>query len=213
MTHEPMRRPKRSDVREAVIAAAAHAFEVEGYDNARLDRIAAEAGFTKGAIYSNFGSKLALFLEVIERRFDTETGGILDVIGAELATPPESQTSSGGELDAIIASFSQQLAQVLDEFVPFQVAIAQFRARARLDPEVARAYGKLHKARTERIVDLCATQPATSHIARERLVTFTEILINLVGARCLEMAARPEARDVSVNAEIFRLALQGVFHD
>ncbi len=36
-----------------------------GYQGATLDRIAAKAGFTKGAVYAHFRSKEALFLELL----------------------------------------------------------------------------------------------------------------------------------------------------
>ena len=38
----------------------------EGYESASVDRIAEEAGFSKGAFYSNFDSKEEIFLELLE---------------------------------------------------------------------------------------------------------------------------------------------------
>lgn len=38
----------------------------EGYESASVDRIAEEAGYSKGAFYSNFGSKEEIFLELLE---------------------------------------------------------------------------------------------------------------------------------------------------
>lgn len=43
-------------------------FSSNGYSRASLDDIAAEAGLTKGAVYSSFGSKSALFLAVLHMR-------------------------------------------------------------------------------------------------------------------------------------------------
>jgi len=54
---EVRRRPPREEVRRAVLDAAATVFARRGIDGASLDDVAAEAGFTKGAVYSNFGSK------------------------------------------------------------------------------------------------------------------------------------------------------------
>lgn len=39
----------------------------EGYEGASIDKIAEAAGFSKGAFYSNFGSKEEYFLELLER--------------------------------------------------------------------------------------------------------------------------------------------------
>ncbi|PZM40670.1 TetR/AcrR family transcriptional regulator, partial [Salmonella enterica subsp. enterica serovar Derby] len=46
-------RPHRDEVRSRILAAAAHNFERDGYVGASLRRIATDAGFTKGAVYSN----------------------------------------------------------------------------------------------------------------------------------------------------------------
>ena len=56
--------------REALIDAAAELFAERGYQGASLDEIAEAAGFTRGAIYSNFEGKEDLFLSVMARRND-----------------------------------------------------------------------------------------------------------------------------------------------
>lgn len=45
------------NVRRALLDAAARVFARQGAEGAGLDDVAADAGFTKGAVYSNFGSK------------------------------------------------------------------------------------------------------------------------------------------------------------
>ncbi|MDV8024236.1 TetR/AcrR family transcriptional regulator [Rhodococcus sp. IEGM 1330] len=62
------RRPQRTDVRDRLLAAAAEEFTERGYAAAKLTDIADRAGFTKGAVYSNFESKQALFAELLARR-------------------------------------------------------------------------------------------------------------------------------------------------
>ncbi|MGF2952208.1 TetR family transcriptional regulator, partial [Mycobacterium sp. THU-M116] len=54
-------RPKRSEVRARILDAAASTFARCGFAGASIDAIADAAGFTKGAVYSNFGSKDDLF--------------------------------------------------------------------------------------------------------------------------------------------------------
>ena len=49
----------------ALVEAARRIFLKLGYQGATLDRIAAEAGYTKGAVYWHFKSKEALFLELL----------------------------------------------------------------------------------------------------------------------------------------------------
>ncbi|SFP59842.1 DNA-binding transcriptional regulator, AcrR family [Bradyrhizobium sp. Ghvi] len=59
-------RPTRDDTREALFEAAARVFEQDGIGGASIEAIAAEAGFTRGAFYSNFGSKDELIFAMLE---------------------------------------------------------------------------------------------------------------------------------------------------
>ena len=64
------RAERRERTREELIAAAEGLFVVRGFHATSVDEIALEAGYTKGAIYSNFESKEDLFFAVYERRVD-----------------------------------------------------------------------------------------------------------------------------------------------
>lgn len=61
-------RPSRDEVRRALLDAAAQVFARRGIDAASLDDVAAAAGFTKGAVYSNFGSKDGLVAALADDR-------------------------------------------------------------------------------------------------------------------------------------------------
>jgi AcrR family transcriptional regulator len=52
------------------VDAAERLFIRRGFHPTSVDAVAAEAGYTKGAVYSNFASKEELFLAVYERRVD-----------------------------------------------------------------------------------------------------------------------------------------------
>src|SRR5271165_2386255 len=56
-----VRRPTRLEVRRRLLDAALEVFAEHGFDTANLDQVAAAAGLTKGAIYSNFAGKDDLF--------------------------------------------------------------------------------------------------------------------------------------------------------
>jgi AcrR family transcriptional regulator len=56
----------RTETRAAILSAAMHLFAERGYRGASLDEIAEVAGFSKGAVYSNWPSKEALFLELLD---------------------------------------------------------------------------------------------------------------------------------------------------
>ena len=64
------RTERRERTREDLILAADHLFTERGFHATSVDEVALEAGYTKGAVYSNFESKEDLFFAVYERRAD-----------------------------------------------------------------------------------------------------------------------------------------------
>jgi AcrR family transcriptional regulator len=62
------RKETQEQTRERVLAAAAKVFARRGYHRATVDEIASEAGFTIGALYSNFAGKEELFLALADRQ-------------------------------------------------------------------------------------------------------------------------------------------------
>lgn len=65
------RRDRQRQTREALVFAARAVFARDGYHRANLEVIAREAGFSKGAVYSNFANKAALFLAVMDANLET----------------------------------------------------------------------------------------------------------------------------------------------
>jgi len=59
---------RKAQTRERLIAQAHQVFLRRGFHVATLEEIAAEAGVTKGAVYSNFESKADLFMAVLDAR-------------------------------------------------------------------------------------------------------------------------------------------------
>ena len=80
-------RTKRT--RERLLAAAQRVFVREGFEKARVDTIAAEAGRTKGAVYAHFESKEHLFLSLLEQRMTEAAARTLAFIAREAAGRPE----------------------------------------------------------------------------------------------------------------------------
>src|SRR5262245_24059219 len=64
------RKETQERTRERVLAAAAKVFARRGYHRATVDEIASEAGFTIGALYSNFAGKEELFLALADQQVE-----------------------------------------------------------------------------------------------------------------------------------------------
>jgi AcrR family transcriptional regulator len=64
----PSRAERQALTRTALVDASERLFIAQGFHATSLDAVAAEAGYTKGAVYSNFASKEDLFFTVYERR-------------------------------------------------------------------------------------------------------------------------------------------------
>jgi AcrR family transcriptional regulator len=62
------RKETQERTRERLLSAAAKVFARRGYHGATVDEIASEAGFTIGALYSNFAGKEELFLALADRQ-------------------------------------------------------------------------------------------------------------------------------------------------
>ncbi|MGH8982721.1 MAG: TetR family transcriptional regulator [Acidimicrobiia bacterium] len=72
-TFEPLTpERRRAMTRQHLLEAAAMVFARDGFQGSSLDDIAATAGFTKGAVYSNFKNKDDLFLAVLEEHFECQ---------------------------------------------------------------------------------------------------------------------------------------------
>src|ERR1700692_3617117 len=60
----------RQNTRERLLAAARSVFARSGFHGASVEEIASKAGFSTGALYSNFDGKEDLFLVLMEREID-----------------------------------------------------------------------------------------------------------------------------------------------
>src|SRR6201997_4222491 len=73
-------RPTRDDTCEKLFEAAARVFEEQGIGGASIEAIAAAAGFTRGAFYSNFKSKDELIIAMLEDHVERSIERNLDLL-------------------------------------------------------------------------------------------------------------------------------------
>lgn len=76
------RAESKAKTRARILEAAKAVFEREGYHGASLERIAATAGFTKGAVYSTFDSKADVMLALLEERADWMQADLTEILTA-----------------------------------------------------------------------------------------------------------------------------------
>jgi AcrR family transcriptional regulator len=154
----PTRAERQRATRAALLAAAREGFARDGYHGANLEAIANEAGFSKGAVYSNFDGKADLFLAVIDDNLDALRGGGWDPFevddpafadSAEAAGP--AGPSEGGELD----------------LRGFALATLEFIAVAARDGDLDAAL----RARVERMVDAYTAVARTAAEPDDALTT------------------------------------------
>jgi AcrR family transcriptional regulator len=74
------REQSRANTRERLLAAARSVFARSGFHGASVEEIASEAGFSTGALYSNFEGKEDLFLVLMEREIDEHAREIADAV-------------------------------------------------------------------------------------------------------------------------------------
>jgi len=82
---------QRAVTRQRLVEAAGRVFCRVGFEAAPIDVIAEEAGFSRGAFYSNFESKDELFVELLGRHLDAEIetlGRSLERIGSAADLAP-----------------------------------------------------------------------------------------------------------------------------
>ena len=88
------RTESRVRTREQVIAAAAEVFTQKGFHGASLEEIAEAAGYSRGAVYSNFNDKTELFLAVRDERMHRRTQQVGELLDRTQARPTTSSSRS-----------------------------------------------------------------------------------------------------------------------
>jgi AcrR family transcriptional regulator len=128
--HAPPTGPRAERKQRAIVAAARKVFLRDGFD-ASVDTIATEAGVSKVTVYNHFGSKQALFVEVI-------TGALDAPLNDTLATAVEGLAESDDLRAAFTAAARGWVAGIRSD--PDVLAVRNLLARE------AHRFPDLHQA-------------------------------------------------------------------
>jgi len=145
MTGKPRRETraeKQARTRAELLSTAAGVFARRGYNGASVEEIAEEAGYSHGAVYSNFEGKADLFLAVFEE-YMAERARELAATQPALAddAPLEARAR------ALADQWMQRFAEDRESFVLHM----EFIAHAGRDPELAGRFGSRSAALREAI--------------------------------------------------------------
>ncbi len=206
----PQRR--RELTRSTLIAAATQVFGRRGFEGASLEEIADTAGFTRGAIYKNFGSKEELFLAVCDHdftctlesfsaRLEHAGGGLPDIAGlAALWHETVVADTNKLALNMEFRLYAMRNPDVAARFAEHQhttrAALAQFIAdqaqQAGLRVTIAPlTLAGILDAASWGLVESIAVDPDDAHL----LESFLELIMSTVCAEdCSAMSSPPTDR-------------------
>ena len=183
--------------RDDLLGAALRVFARRGYREASIDEIAAEAGYSKGAVYWHFSDKAELLTTLLEERVDRP---MREAVALLASAPPEQDMSVEGS-----RTFARQLAEqreaVLLEREYWSLAIRDPKLRARYaerQAELRRELASAMEARARHLGTPDLTMPADD-VAR--------IVMGVIGGLSVDELVEPG----SVRSELLGEALALIY--
>lgn len=195
----PVPRVRRDEVRRRLLDAAAEVFAQRGYAAARLDEIAHAAGFTKGALYSNFAGKHALLAELIERHVRTQ----LAVSQVEIRAQDRP--------DRALEDIAEVYARGIVEQGTWTRLLVEIAQQAAHDPAVRGVYVEVRRALRDELATTLAT--ACDQLGVELAVPADQLALTLQSLRlglALEYGTDPDQVDRSAVTAVFTDTLRGL---
>jgi AcrR family transcriptional regulator len=193
----PRTRPTRVEVRERILDAASKVFAAEGFAGATIDAIGQAAGFTKGAVYSNFDSKDELFLALLDREFELR--------GAQIATALE----GGGGTAAAARDLSRSVLDSVHGHADYYVLFVEYWLRAVRDPKLReRLIERRRAAATDQashILDSTGAVASGPHLAN-----LAQLVVTVNLGIAMEEVLRPGTIDPDLLAQLITTLLGSV---
>jgi len=139
------REQSKAHTRERLLAAARSAFASSGFHGASVEDIASRAGFSTGALYSNFDGKEDLFLVLMEREIEEHSREIAKAV-AERSSVAERATG-GAQRWMTMIEREPELLLLFMEFWAYGVRDVDVR------PKVAARFAQVRRLLTKLIQD------------------------------------------------------------
>ena len=167
---KPTRDEKKARTRRRLLDAAAEVFAHRGFAATSLDEVAEVAGFSKGAVYSNFAGKEDLFLSVLDEHV---TRQMLDIRGEiDVTLTAGEQVMEAGQ--RFMDLFQRERAWYLLSF--------EFLVYAARNPEFQVEFAARQRAQREAVVAMLEENTAAMEIPMslppERMAVALEALAN-----------------------------------
>ena len=182
MAERLTRADQRARTRARLIAAAEQVFIRQGFHAASVEEVAEEAGFSKGAVYSNFESKDELFLSVLEGRLDSRALAI--EVGIDPNKPVSQQATEAG--DGFFEVFLRDPG--------WSLLLMEYAAHAARHEDLRHRFAQRNQRMRTRITELIAyhlgAMGVTSPVPVDQLAT---ILFSLGNGIIMEKLTDPDA--------------------
>src|SRR3984957_10073453 len=137
------RQESRLETRTKLLESAAQLFAKGGYEGASVDLIAESAGYSKGAFYSNFENKEAIFLALLDAHKRREIEALAQLLAQDI---PASE---------LVSQIRNSESSRVSDF-DFGLLSAEFQLQACRDKTFAKTYAKLHRTHVDTMAGLIA---------------------------------------------------------
>ena len=138
---------RRQQTRDYLLAAAAQVFAERGFHGATLDEVAAVAGFTKGAVYSNFKNKDDLFIALLESRYQSGMASLRAHLETA-ETPHQASDFLGRIADELDEAWAESWGALYQEFLVY----------AMRNPDARRKLAELERADVDALAAVIAAE-------------------------------------------------------
>jgi AcrR family transcriptional regulator len=193
------REQSKANTRERLLAAARSAFAESGFHGAPVDEIASRAGFSTGALYSNFDGKEDLFLVLMEREIDEHAREIAEAV-RERASVSERATGGARQWMTMIER-EPELLLLFMEFWAYGVRDASVR------PKVAERFAQVRRLLTKLIEEGVREFQLELALPAEQLAIAVDALADgIARQRLADPAAVPDELMGNVLSLLFEAA-------